>query len=174
MSGHWDADNGIYTGRGGVICPKCGHERISIFDHAKISDKFMFICWKCNTIFGLDTLNIIDPNITSAVSLLNRKGYKTKFSCEGHPEDTEKGGTAYIYFANSSLKQIIKDHPLPTPWFLGDRGGDIYCFIIRAHEWLCPKEDWDERCERITEWAESLPVISDDITFKYGYPHKYE
>lgn len=104
-----------------------------------------------------------------AISILNRKGYKTKFSCEGHKDDTDDGGHAYIHFRNAYMKVIIKEHPLPEPWFLGIGKWDQYIFVIRAAEANCSKEDWDERCERIAEWAESLPVISDDKSFKYGY-----
>ena len=164
--------NETYTGPGGLICPKCGNGSVHFFDHVKRGHQTQEIhihCLDCDFQCNISSINIIDPNITKAISSLNRKGYKTRFSCEGHPDDTKYGGTAYIEFVDASLKQIVKEHPLPSPWFLGVGGFDIYRFVIRAHEVDCQKEDWDERCERITEWADSLPVISDDTTFKYGY-----
>lgn len=74
----------------------------------------MYICskcfdvvgWKCHKCKGTHHEDCfpIDSQIALAISILNKKGYKTKYCCEGHAsEDTNE---AYIYFENP-----INSHP---------------------------------------------------------------
>lgn len=54
----------------------------------------------------------LDPDIAVAISILNRKGYKTNFCCQGH----SIGNNAYIAFENDS--NIVNYlHLLPDTWY---------------------------------------------------------
>lgn len=54
----------------------------------------------------------LDPNIAEAISQLNKKGYLTKFCCEGHTYNGKECSSPYIYFKNN-LDESIE---LPETW----------------------------------------------------------
>lgn len=189
MSKHWALHKehtdecDIFTGLVGTICPNCGRRAYYFLDHVKRGGRdlksSLIKCHHCDFTYKINPLDYLDPNITKALEILNRKGYKTKFSCEGHDDDPtadddtdELTPTAYISFTDTNQKSILKDHPLPDPWYLGEGGIDEYFFVIRASKRRCSLEDWEARCDRITEWAESLAAIECGTEFKYGYGSK--
>lgn len=60
----------------------------------------MFRCPECSS---KESLIMLDPNITTVISLLNKKGFRTSFSCEGH-KIADSDSYAYILFNNLSKK----------------------------------------------------------------------
>lgn len=69
-------------------CPKCGHEK-------------MFV---------------IDARICDAVQDLNRKGYFTRFCCEGHVYKEDSESIPYISF-ESKIWKSPNDLHLPSSWY---------------------------------------------------------
>ena len=126
-------------------------------------------CEECSGIFS--AYDIIDPNIAPIISILNKKGYKTKFCCEGHNTDTYANienpenkieyneSEAYIVFINDDyITSKIKSSVIPDPWFLDlDRFDDGSCCISCNHH---DNEYLDYRLSTIKAWAESLDDIS--------------
>ena len=111
-----------------VHCPFCGH----------------------NFIYEGDP---IDPNIAYSIAELNRKGYKTLFSCEGHINNTIfKDAYIYFYDKYQMIKTIIS-YPLPKTW---NTSSGINRFIIRSK---CIK--LSKRIKDLELWVESLPIWKD-------------
>lgn len=100
-------------------------------------------CPHCNT----DTKLIeVDAYIAEVVSLLNKKGYFTNFSCEGHNESTNP----YISFSNK--KQMEKYvHTIPTSWFVDTEDLKMNKFIIRTD--FCQKQ---VAIYELLEWVKGL------------------
>lgn len=93
----------------------------------------------------------LDPNIADTISILNRKGFYTKFCCEGHGDDTQN--CPYIYFQNKYLMDCYA-HTIPITWYvdISDiRNGN---FIIRSES-----ANYEECLLDIYEWAKGLPFI---------------
>lgn len=167
-----------YTGICGIICPHCFHYRFlqqttSAFfgwddDHkekenARLYATFMVTC-TCEACGKLITVEPVDPNITATLAMLNKKKYKTIYSCEGTGPSTKRihileDGTAipqtnssYIKFANAEQKVILKDYPLPVEWTDTDREG------FHIHEQRRNiKPTFRDKMEAIYQWANSLP-----------------
>jgi hypothetical protein len=101
------------------------------------------------------TLTDIDVNIVEAISKLNKKGYRTKFSCEGHGEHL-----GYIYFENNSISEYF--HTLPITWYPDIEDFRTYgrC-IIRSD--AC---NYIEGLSDLNEWVDSLPENSYVSDFK--------
>ena len=68
----------------------------------------------------------IDSKLAFQISILNKKGYKTKFCCSGHA--LENFITTYIYFED-------KIDSCPEDWYIDDDG-----YIIRGNR----NKDWIE------------------------------
>ena len=153
-------------GHSGFFCKKCFHPiivRLNIeYDsecdndlHFWVENRYSFACPECGTINRVNYE--IDPNITPTIALLNKKGYKTEFCCEGHY--TEEGmDNAYIYFAKSVSPDILINNPLPYPWFRDTEiQKDVDCskeLIIRCYTNIYKT---DKRMAIIYKWAEGLP-----------------
>lgn len=177
----------ICKGHFGVLCKVCGNPIImKVHDHcimehtANDVDDNMFhaavntiTCPKCKCSSDYDVL--LDPAITPVLYVLNRRGYKTVFSCQGHnkqddtllikndPNDyyreTNKDSTAYIYFKDysHSLHDILIQYPLPKSWYYNpNEEYNVFDFIIRAKTGIPINEYMPD----IYEWAYSLPNIS--------------
>lgn len=95
----------------------------------------MYLCSKCFDILYFkyhkctkcDFKNIeIDSKLAFQISILNKKGYKTKFCCSGHSLDEWVG--TYIYFED-------KIDSCPEDWYIDDDG-----YIIRGNM----NRDWIE------------------------------
>lgn len=140
----YDYENNKYInstkGEYGFICPHCGNVMYKKVDYtiafnwlhdyaAPVEESFLEICETCGK--EIDTYSL-DPNIAQIICDLNRMGYKTTNSCEGHTFHYEDIGSpsgneeelpiierqkegyetdsAYILFEND---QIMKDYPTP-------------------------------------------------------------
>ena len=81
------------------------------------------MCSFCeNRVNGIE----LDPNIADDISILNKKGYKTKYCCEGHISDHQYISAPYIYF-NNTHDDIAKN--LPKTWNVDT---DYDHFVIRG------------------------------------------
>ena len=93
---------------------------------SKCFDIVYFKCHKC-TKCDYEEENIeIDSKLAFQISILNKKGYKTKFCCSGHA--LENFITTYIYFED-------KIDSCPEDWYIDDDG-----YIIRGNR----NRDWVE------------------------------
>ena len=106
-------------GRVALMCPTCN--RMSYFNidctnkttsigntdgESLISQTYMKYCDFCD--YTIYSVNAIDGGIAEAVEILNKKGYKTLSSCEGH-YDNKYGVTSlpYILFDDRHIKEDI-------------------------------------------------------------------
>lgn len=94
--------DGVIYGNTGIMCNICGHIDIH---NIKNSDYGTSVtCSKCNSKVQIKKYcNTIDPNIAPYIEELNKLGYKTLFSCEGHEcinNFKDSIEYAYIYFAD--------------------------------------------------------------------------
>lgn len=122
-----------------IIEGDCGY--LNIYDDYKIS----FTCSKCE---NYNNGIVLDPNIAPAISIFNKKGYKTAFCCEGHGNKIP-----YVYFNYStSIFSVLQT--LPITWYLDISYGidNIGNVIIRS---FIP--DWKEAVYDLILWADSLP-----------------
>ena len=150
------------------ICPKCYALNVmkhkvkiklydSIFHVASI--KIGIECWECGEYFKEDLHNGIDPEIAFCIAELNRKGYKTVFSCQGHDGDflmTGKTG-AYVYFKDYLPNEATK--LLPECWKLDppdSSGVQRFGDIIRCDY----EKSLKSRIESLTEWVIELPDLN--------------
>lgn len=84
-------------------------------------------CTKCDFKNNDEEVNIeIDSKLAFQISILNKKGYKTKYCCSGHSLDEWVG--TYIYFED-------KIYSCPEDWYIDDDG-----YIIRGNR----NKDWIE------------------------------
>ena len=132
-----------------------------------VFENFILRCPKCGKVNKFNSF--LDPNITETLALLNRKGWQTNFSCEGHPgesvdyvinndtgigkEVTEHVSLPYIWFYPSINRNVVEYIPLPKPWYL-DKNEDE--FIIRCDTIDMAKE----RLHSLYLWADALPNLN--------------
>lgn len=165
-----DVKKTVY-GNIGIICPHCMGYQIDLVNGMELLPepaKWTVCCPECGKEFKMYALNALDPNITRTISVLNKKGYKTKFSCEGH-FDVSDMSEPYIIIKGDA-EEIFKENPLPELWFLDDVRMFSGCFTIRSDRSMAKNdEDWDKRCDVIEAWAESLPEQPGEHSFSYGY-----
>ena len=97
---------------------------------SKCFDIVYFKCHKCTKSDfknNDEEVNIeIDSKLAFQISILNKKGYKTKFCCSGHALD--EWVSSYIYFED-------KIDSCPEDWYIDDDG-----YIIRGNR----NRDWIE------------------------------
>ena len=147
------------------MCPKCfnvydikiNYELYTLSktdDHICISLKVNGICKECNT---YTNMIILDGNIAKTISILNKKGYTTRFCCEGHKEYTD----CYIYFSNN-VYQYIEKMNIPDSWYIDEEDYHNNMCIIRSKENI----GINKRINDIENWAENLPDITNVI---FGY-----
>ena len=158
-----NADPITLSGTIGFMCPHCYepilvdvdyHEKfipLNLNTYLHYKREYTFICPSCKREFDWNDWPM-DPNITRVISILNKKNYITKGSCEGH-NDTNK---AYIYFINNNYKQLFNNHYiLPEMWEIDDEKF-VNGFAIRCD---CSKYSLEERITSIEEWAKNLPYF---------------
>ena len=114
-----------------------------------VANDFRYMLRKCPICGEWDVDMIpVDVNIVECVSILNRKGFKTKFCCEGHGE---KSTNAYIMFEDNSIIQFF--NTLPITWYHDyDSLKNFGSICIRSES-----SDYVEGMLDIKEWAYSLP-----------------
>ena len=93
----------------------------------------------------------VDVNIIESISILNKKGFKTRFCCEGHGDTSTNG---YILFDNNNIDKFLDT--LPITWYLDlddmKRYDKFHC--IRAD--AC---NYEEALLDLKEWVDSLPNL---------------
>lgn len=143
-----------YDGKIMLICSKCfSHKTIRVkynikFNYTgnnRIIYPFMDVDLGCNCKCGKFE---VDSNIGKAIVKLNKKGYKTKFCCEGHG----KYIPAYIYF-EENYEELMKK--IPKHWYI-DRGDfEDNVLVIRAECGVSLKK----RIDSLNKWVKKLECI---------------
>jgi hypothetical protein len=108
----------------------------------------------------------LDPNIAPIISMLNRKGYETLFSCEGHkyPYNNETCPSQfYIYFKEFKYIKLVEKYPLPGLFSIEDYDTESNKFVIRAAMYSMDKDAPSSKdlCDAIRLWARRLPNAED-------------
>ena len=146
------------------MCPHCYNiiymngKTYSSISSSNIDDFYLninltFMCPFCeNRVVGIE----LDPNIAEDISILNKKGYTTKYCCEGHISDHQYITSPYIYFNNMHY-DIAKN--LPKTWCVDN---DYDGFIIRG-DISNPKK---KILEDLHKMVEKLPEVDYPITKK--------
>ena len=123
-------------------------------------------CPKCKSKY-VDMIEL-DPNISKAISLLNKKGYFTSYCCEGHG----RYDTGYVVFTN---KYQVLEHlnTLPITWCLdyNDIKQQKSKLIIRTE--YCNKA---EAMVDLLDWANGLPfnvILGGGYKLKDQYKYIY-
>lgn len=144
------------------MCPECFHLELAKIDltlscnlsfishtdnksHVFCSYDLTMKCLNCEKI--IDNWIELDPNIASSIISLNRKGYLTKYSCEGHGK-----GLGYISFLNFYDIQPYL-HTLPITWYVDLEDYRQGKLIIRSD-----KENYREAIIELEEWVNTLPI----------------
>lgn len=113
---------------------------------------FNYVAAQCS-FCGVSDVELIelDPNIAAAISLFNKKGFKTKACCEGHGK--EEG---YIFFENDDLLHYTNIISLPLTWAVDwPSYRDNIGFIIRADI-----RGYTQSLLDIWDYANNLPYIN--------------
>lgn len=71
----------------------------------------------------------IDANIATAISIFNKKGFKTVFSCSSHSKDDHP----YILFDGSEILDYI--HMLPSTWYHDLHNDRIFNLLLKRRKW---------------------------------------
>lgn len=153
----------------GVWCPVCFNPivmRTSItlnmqhvdkeeVSEIKVTQQYMIECPKCHAKNKYTKLD--DPNIVPMIAELNRKGYETVGSCEGHRLNQKDAELPYIKFRYPKQRDVIKYIPLQGPWFLDE--SDFPNFIIRCPDVSVPIR---ERMAHLRRWVNALPYCFEE------------
>ena len=113
---------------------------------------FVFECPECHKI-NIWTDWPLDPNIAPMIATLNRKGYITTESCEGHNFNrVDDLAFPYIEFMYPGQAKVLKYIPLQGPWKLNTEEPDR--FLI-----YCPDNSVGlrERMAHLRFWVNYLP-----------------
>ena len=171
----------------GFFCQTCYHPHVVCMNYAissRLDDidiitdlpapsvtcipHFEYWCPKCH--HEVEWEGFLDPNITPMLAELNRKGYDTIFSCEGHQtvesfynnetkmfETTEDCYSCpYIYFKNAELREVCKYVPLLGHWKLDSSGPTKDEFCISVDEQY---RDKNENMAYLKRWVDCLPYV---------------
>ncbi len=163
----------IIAGVMGFICPSCLD---GFLMKGKIVTKgngygiLNMVCPECGQEFKCSNIDILDPNITDAIAILNKRGYTTKFCCEGHGskniETNDGSDDSYIYFEEKEDEKVLKTNPLPDSWQI--ERNDMFSdrFIVRGKVDV----NKEKKMNDIRNWALNLPVKSELVKrFRYAY-----
>lgn len=156
-----------------VICPKCFSdngtvEEVTSFkftankkvdENETLSDMHMWgagvintegICVSCGE---YQNFFHVDDKIADVIITLNKKGYITLFSCEGH----EDSPGAYIYFKNPDINFDGFTENLPDEWFLDEQDKEqLGAIVIRSKPEF---DDGSYDVSKLQEWANKLPML---------------
>ena len=144
-----------------------------------ITPAYTIQCTKCKEITTF--LYELDPNITPMIAELNRKGYDTVYSCEGHRVNEDEQSQPYIMFKYPGQRTVVDYYPLPDPWYLEGTEKDPYkddsdhnwymdsndsivkssdLFVIRCKNNEVPIR---ERMAMLRRWVNNLPYCFDEV-----------
>ena len=153
-------------GKLGLMCPNCFNvtkHQITISGRTVISADHnndiapwldrVYVAYECPACKS-HNVNLIelDPNIADAISILNKKGYRTLYCCEGHGNESID---AYIYFESKPLLDKFT-HTIPITWYVD------YDWIIKYNKFIIRSDaaSYAEAMLDIYEWAKELPDLS--------------
>ena len=112
----------------------------------------------------------VDPLIANAIQTLNEKGYTTKFSCSGHPDELYKYENnlyhlgPYVTFDNDTLKIIDETKDIPRNWICNGIG--IYRFFTEEEvDVFTPEQMISISMKELEEWSNNLSELL--IPFMY-------
>lgn len=119
----------------------------------------------------------IDSDIEPIIATLNRKGYKTLYSCSGHPqsrvkEDQNKDGVYNAKMYTTARITFAKKYDFssyPDRWRVSEKDGKISIYA-KPYTWNENQGDPDDAWEKwkssymatLASWAESLPKEGED------------
>lgn len=171
------------NGYQGLMCPICYNFRIVKFsytckftmesDDVKnenvytcVDPKVFTVCSYC----GCNRQLQIDPNIVEAISIFNKKGYKTKFCCESHG----KRDRGYISFKDHTIDKYL--YKLPLTWF-DEMNGRKNKIRVNLDSTVIRFEGFqkEEALKDILEFAKDLPInrsISKSLYTWKGFLYK--
>ena len=126
-----------------------------------IVPQFNYQCPNCGTTTCYE-YRPIDPNIVHIISLLNKKGFETAFSCEGHDDEDGTYSYPYVSFKHISHKAVLDYIPLLGDW-------EIVCYNKIVNSDL----SWGIHIDKVTydtkknmddlyQWANLLPWLDLD------------
>ena len=167
--GHAENREVTFTGVGGFLCKHCYEPILADINFHTLCKivkpsgsivtnpiTFAVTCSNCNNYTEWHDIPI-DPNLVEAISIFNRKGYKTHMSCEGH----SLFARAWITFYSNMFIVANKVCMLPYPWQL-DEPDD---FLLTSELWristgnnICTKR---KKIESLLWFANALPVQED-------------
>ena len=164
----------------GILCPNCyagivlkGRLKYNVApaEKGKYGDELLLFvkpriaitCPECGKTVFVD--NFIDPNILPILTALNRKGFVTEFSCEGHVERVEDNdfeqSVAYIKFKHPEQRAVLERYPLISPWEDGSERNIIVDKEIIEQVFIidCPDTSTTirSRMAALRRWANGLP-----------------
>lgn len=150
-----------YCGKIALMCPICYDIKyvdinINILVNKKDICCMLKYCSVCDNCKSNCEFIELDPNIAEAISILNKKGYRTIFCCEGH-DDNE----AYIYFNSlyeNAIMKIIKniDKLYGSSWFIDKEDYENGKLILRVTK----GSKKTKYLKELKDWADELPDIS--------------
>ena len=73
-------------------------------------------CKHCKNIYMVKTVDLLDPNIAEIISIFNRCGIQTDYSCEGNLDYMYP----YIKFKNNKIFNYINIIPIPDHWYINE------------------------------------------------------
>lgn len=154
----------------GFVCPSCKTDayyrdaKVSLEDSGtgcvRVLPEFTMWCINCG--YSYSTRNYYTPNITQAVSTLNKKGYTVISAYEVTDSievDTVDETPMSVVFPKV-YKSTITSHAPNTPWYVGADSDSNMCSIRCS-----ASVPIDEAIASLMEWVDLLPVYH-KISFK--------
>lgn len=179
---HVDDVSGDYIA---FICPDCFNTMVfkanitirlqnvdkEAFSYVYAEPKYTIQCTKCSAINTYAREEYIDPNIAPIIAELNRKGFVTKFSCEGHEESTPDleiydkfyldKCLPYIWFKYAEQRHVLQDYPLVKPWYVDEDDGDVFCIRVNKEDYA--NYSLEDRLITLKQWVDNLPYCFNKV-----------
>ena len=168
------ADGMIYECKETKVCMNCHHMReyditIKLNDYGISTDCILSaevwdsdtgneISMRCENCNSEDTV-LIDPKIAHVINILNYKGYKREFSCQGH-RDSYSVTLPYITFTKDVPVTILST--LPEGWHvidINDCEEDLSIYFNNGGDKNIDEVDIDFNEKELLIWALSLPFL---------------
>lgn len=162
-----------------LMCPNC-LELLDVYTEVGIrhENEFPLHLSMCNVEYDCPdcqshVLGIqLDKEIADTVSFLNKKGYKTLWSCWGHDNENEK--EAYIVF-EESFENFIRAYPFIREYFVSDDEKGMHYkyqkFIANNNRWVkrfviyYDGDDEKEKKRIFKELTDALPFLGKSSKF---------